>query len=147
MIFFAFGGITCCGSASLKLCVCNAAYPWSQCPSPHSQCTVSKVMASLLNGWIWPIGGASSGRVCVCSLRRRLVKVTFVITNHIKQIIIKLSVYQNKDVPLWKIYHCLECNKSNVHESKVILNITVAVYILSLKAPLIKVEHYCWGVF
>ena len=32
-----FGGITCCGSASLKLCVCDVAYPWSQSPSPHSQ--------------------------------------------------------------------------------------------------------------
>ena len=37
MIYFAFVGITCCGSASLKLCVCDAAYPWSQSPSPHSQ--------------------------------------------------------------------------------------------------------------
>ena len=36
--FFAFGGITGCGSASLKLCVCDAAYPWSQSPSPNSQC-------------------------------------------------------------------------------------------------------------
>ena len=35
--FFAFGGITCCGSASLKLRVCDAAYPWSQSPSPNSQ--------------------------------------------------------------------------------------------------------------
>ena len=40
MIFFAFVGITCCGSASLKRCVCDAAYPWSQSPSPHSQCTL-----------------------------------------------------------------------------------------------------------
>ena len=29
--------ITCCGSVSPKLCVCDAAYPWSQTPSPHSK--------------------------------------------------------------------------------------------------------------
>ena len=33
----------------------------------------SKVTAILLNGWIWPIGGVASGRVCACSLRSRLV--------------------------------------------------------------------------
>ena len=33
----------------------------------------SKVTAILLKGWILPIGGASLGRVCVCSLRIRLV--------------------------------------------------------------------------
>ena len=30
-------------------------------------------MSIFLNGWILPIGGASSGRVCSCSLRSRLV--------------------------------------------------------------------------
>ena len=35
--------------------------------------TGSKVTAILLNGWCLPIGGASSGRVCACSLRSRLV--------------------------------------------------------------------------
>ena len=30
-------------------------------------------MAILVNGWILPIGGALSGRVCVCSLHSRLV--------------------------------------------------------------------------
>ena len=40
----------------------------------HSNCiTGSKVLAILLNGWILPFGGVASGRVCVCSLRRRLV--------------------------------------------------------------------------
>ena len=38
MIFFAFGGITDCGSTSLKLCVCDAAYTWSQSPFSHSRC-------------------------------------------------------------------------------------------------------------
>ena len=33
----------------------------------------SKVTAILLKGWIWLIGGVASGRVCVCSLRSRLV--------------------------------------------------------------------------
>ena len=33
----------------------------------------SKVWAILLKGWIWLIGGVESGRVCACSLRRRLV--------------------------------------------------------------------------
>ena len=35
--------------------------------------TGSRVTAILLNGWIFPIGGASLGRVCACSLRSRLV--------------------------------------------------------------------------
>ena len=34
---------------------------------------VQKLRRILLNGWILPIGGASSGRVCACSLRSRLV--------------------------------------------------------------------------
>ena len=33
----------------------------------------SKVMAILLKGWIWPIGGASAGEGLPCSLRSRLV--------------------------------------------------------------------------
>ena len=33
----------------------------------------SKVTAILLKGWIWPVGGVASGRVCACSLRSRLV--------------------------------------------------------------------------
>ena len=32
-----------------------------------------KVMAILLHGWILPIGGVASGRVCACILRSRLV--------------------------------------------------------------------------
>ena len=32
-------------------------------------------MAILLKGWILPIGGTSSGRVCACSLRSRLVQL------------------------------------------------------------------------
>ena len=31
-----------------------------------------RVPAILLNGWIFPIGGGASGRVCACSLRSRL---------------------------------------------------------------------------
>ena len=37
----------------------------------------SKVMTLLLKGWILPIGGASSGRVCACSLHSRLVFTDF----------------------------------------------------------------------
>ena len=33
----------------------------------------SKVTVILLKGWILPIGGVASGRVCACSLRSRLV--------------------------------------------------------------------------
>ena len=33
----------------------------------------SKVMAILVKGWIWPIGGASAGQGLACSLRSRLV--------------------------------------------------------------------------
>ena len=52
--FLAFGGITCCGSASLKLCVCDAAYPWSQSPSPHSQWLVDPSFLNFWNrGWHW----------------------------------------------------------------------------------------------
>ena len=43
-------------------------------PEGHpNRITGSKVTAIFLNGWILPIGGASSGRVCPCSLRSRLV--------------------------------------------------------------------------
>ena len=43
-------------------------------PEGHpNRITCSKVTANLLNGWILPIGEASSGRVCSCSLRSRLV--------------------------------------------------------------------------
>ena len=43
-------------------------------PEGHlNRITGSKVTAILLNGWVLPIGGASSGRVCACSLRSRLV--------------------------------------------------------------------------
>ena len=34
-------------------------------------------MVILLNGWILPIGGVASGRVCICSLHIRLVLDTF----------------------------------------------------------------------
>ena len=37
-----------------------------------------KVTAILLKGWNLPIGGASSGRVCACSLRSRLVYIKLV---------------------------------------------------------------------
>ena len=36
----------------------------------------SKVTTVLLEGWILPIGGVASGRVCACSLRSRLVILT-----------------------------------------------------------------------
>ena len=44
-------------------------------PEGHqSPISGSKVTAFiLLKGWIWPICGVASGRVCVCSLRSRLV--------------------------------------------------------------------------
>ena len=35
----------------------------------------SEVTAILLKGWFWPIGVVASGRVCVCSLRSRLVSL------------------------------------------------------------------------
>ena len=36
--FFSFGGITGCGSASLKMCICGAASSWSQGTSQDKQC-------------------------------------------------------------------------------------------------------------
>ena len=45
-------------------------------PEGHqNRCIGSKVTAILLNGWNLPTGGASSGRVCACSLRSRLVSI------------------------------------------------------------------------
>ena len=41
-----FFGMTGCGSASLKLCACKAASPWSQQPSPASQWAVHSCMTS-----------------------------------------------------------------------------------------------------
>ena len=41
----------------------------------------SKVMAILLKGWIWPIGGASVGEGLPCSLRSRLVFKYLIILN------------------------------------------------------------------
>ena len=38
VFLFLFGGNTGCGPASLKLCACDAASPWSQSTSPDSQC-------------------------------------------------------------------------------------------------------------
>ena len=35
----------------------------------------SKVTDILLKGWIWPIDGVVSGRVCACSQRGRLVNI------------------------------------------------------------------------
>ena len=43
-------------------------------PEGYQNCCIgSKVMAILRNGWILPTGGVALGRVCVCSLRSRLV--------------------------------------------------------------------------
>ena len=43
-------------------------------PEGHqNHCIGSKVTAILLNGGILPTGGASSGRVCSCSLRSKIV--------------------------------------------------------------------------
>ena len=44
-------------------------------PEGHpNRITGSKVTAILLKGWILPIGGVASGRVCACSMRSRLVE-------------------------------------------------------------------------
>ena len=48
IIFLIFCWITGCGSASLKLCVSNAASPWSPCPFPDSQCGVQWKGAAFL---------------------------------------------------------------------------------------------------
>ena len=47
-------------------------------PEKHPNCiTGSKVTAILLNGLIFPIDGASLGRVCACSQRSKLVLQDF----------------------------------------------------------------------
>ena len=53
-------------------------FPEILIPQGHQNRIIgSKVTAILLNGWILSIGGASSGRVCACSLRSRLVSHKF----------------------------------------------------------------------
>ena len=43
-------------------------------PEGHQNCiTSSKVTAILVKGYILPLGGVASGRVCACSMRSRLV--------------------------------------------------------------------------
>ena len=43
-------------------------------PEGYLNCLIgSKVTAILVNGGVLPSGGASLGRVCVCSMRSRLV--------------------------------------------------------------------------
>ena len=42
----------------------------------------SEVRAILLKGWIWPIGGAASVRVCACSLHSRLVIINPYVKHH-----------------------------------------------------------------
>ena len=37
----------------------------------------SEVTVILLKGWIWPIGGVASGRVCACSLLRFFLDFDF----------------------------------------------------------------------
>ena len=55
----------------------------------------SRVTAILLKRWILPIGGASLGRVCACSLRSRLVYIQLKATfyhNVLKEKILKIHV-------------------------------------------------------
>ena len=52
--FFAFGGITGCDSASLKLCVCDADYPWSQVQQILADVTLTKADKCSLQ---WEQGG------------------------------------------------------------------------------------------
>ena len=47
----------------------------------QNRCIGSKVTANLLNGWILPTGGASSGLVCACSVRTKLVSNTIYIVS------------------------------------------------------------------
>ena len=63
----------------------------------HPNCiTSSKVTAIFLNRWILSIGGASSGRVCACILRSRLVYLgvcrTAPVTPGLLIIIIEISL-------------------------------------------------------
>ena len=43
LLFVSLRVVTSCGSASLKLCVSKAASPWSQSPSPDSQCMLMEL--------------------------------------------------------------------------------------------------------
>ena len=47
----------------------------------HQNSTIGlKVTAVLLNGWIFPIGGVASEKVCACSLHSRIgLKIAHVI--------------------------------------------------------------------
>ena len=57
----------------------------------------SKVTAILLKGWILPIGRGSSGRICVCSLRSRLV------FKYIQEKIVKLIKFSSNYAVCWTL--------------------------------------------
>ena len=54
--------------------------------------SVSEVTTILLKGWIWPIGGVSSGRVCTFSLHRRLLFVAS--TNYIEKCFLFSQIFK-----------------------------------------------------
>ena len=55
----------------------------------------SKVTAILLKGWFLHIGEASSGRVCTCSLRRRLIDIhIWFIKTFVRSFISKILYYK-----------------------------------------------------
>ena len=50
--------------------------PAQRAESVKINCIIgSKVTETLLEGWILPVGGVASGRVCACSLCSRLVLI------------------------------------------------------------------------
>ena len=71
-------------------------------PDGHLNCNPgSKVTVFLLNGWIFPIGGASSGRICACSLRSRLI-LLYTLTNNYYDLRKDLSQLKKKGLTYWK---------------------------------------------
>ena len=52
---------------------------------------VHALVVIFLNGWILPIGGVASGRVCACSLRSRLVsqRISFLLNQSMAKVFVE----------------------------------------------------------
>ena len=72
---------------------------WHQNPTSGS-----KVLAILLKGWILPIGGASSGRVCARSLRSRLVSIQIWLKKTVASLVLDYLLFIYRNIIVEKIF-------------------------------------------
>ena len=61
------------GALLHKISMLHFCYEIINLDGHQNRYTGSKATENMLNWWIFPVGGVASGRVCVCSLRCRLV--------------------------------------------------------------------------